>query len=258
MVSLLKNKKKRTNSSRAWLTRQLTDPYVAQAKKDGYRARSAFKLIEIDDKFQLLKPTNVVVDLGCAPGGWLQVVAQRVRKGQIIGVDLQNVVPVGDVALIKGDFTEPETVAQLLGGLGGKGVHVVLSDMAAPACGIPSVDALRITLLVRSVADFCDKVLLPGGHMVAKVLRGGTENELLSELKQKFRKVSHFKPASSRADSAEMYLVAIGRKPQESGSRWSHAGTEPQGTPHETEPQGTEPQGTPQGTEPHGTPHGTE
>jgi 23S rRNA (uridine2552-2'-O)-methyltransferase len=212
MVATLKNKKKRTNSSRSWLIRQLNDPYVAQAKKEGYRSRSAFKLIEINEKFHFLKPKQVVVDLGCAPGGWLQVLDSRVKEGRIIGVDLQDVVPIGNVTLIKGDFTNQDTVDQLISCLEGRVVDVVLSDMAAPACGISQVDALRITLLVQSVADFCDKVLRPGGCMVAKVLRGGTEGDLLKELKCKFKKVAHFKPASSRTDSAEMYVVAMCRK----------------------------------------------
>ncbi|MDR1208690.1 MAG: RlmE family RNA methyltransferase [Holosporales bacterium] len=208
----LKDKKKRSNSSRAWLTRQLNDPYVLQAKADGYRSRSAYKLREIDKKFRLLKPGQVVVDLGCAPGGWLQVVTERASDGIVIGVDLQDVAPIGNVEFIKGDFTEQSTVDILLERLNGKHVDVVLSDMAAPACGIPAVDTVRITVLVQHVADFCDQVLRSGGSMVAKVLRGGTETQILNELKRKFSKVVHFKPESSRQDSAEMFVIALGRK----------------------------------------------
>lgn len=208
----LKNGKKRTNSSRAWLTRQLNDPFVARAKADGYRSRSAFKLKEIDQKFRILNPGQVVVDLGCAPGGWLQVVARQVTNGVILGVDIQNIAPIHGTEFISGDFTEQSTVDLLLGRLNGRLVDVVLSDMAAPACGIPSVDASRITVLVRCVADFCDKVLRPGGCMVAKVLRGGTEKEVLTGLKHAFSKVVHFKPEASRSDSAEIFVVALGRK----------------------------------------------
>jgi 23S rRNA (uridine2552-2'-O)-methyltransferase len=208
----LKSKKKRSNSSRAWLTRQLNDPYVLRAQADGYRSRSAYKLKEIDKKFKLLKPGQIVIDLGCAPGGWLQVVTEQVPGGIVIGVDLQDVAPIGNAELIKGDFTEQSTVDILLERLNGKHVDVVLSDMAAAACGISAVDAVRITVLVQHVADFCDQVLRSGGSMVAKVLRGGTETQILNELKRQFSKVVHFKPESSRQDSAEMFVIALGRK----------------------------------------------
>ncbi|MDR0631092.1 MAG: RlmE family RNA methyltransferase [Holosporales bacterium] len=190
----------------------MNDPYVIKAKEDGYRSRSAYKLKEIDKKFKLLKPGQVVVDLGCAPGGWLQVVTERVIGGAVFGVDLQEVAPVGDVAFLQGDFTDQRVVDSLLEQLNGRLVDVVLSDVAAAACGIPAVDSLRITVLVQHVAEFCDQVLRPGGSLVAKVLRGGTEKEILVGLKRKFSKVVHFKPESSRSDSAEMFVIALGRK----------------------------------------------
>jgi 23S rRNA (uridine2552-2'-O)-methyltransferase len=140
------------------------------------------------------------------------VVTERAPDGIVIGVDLQDVAPIGNVEFIKGDFTEQSTVDLLLERLNGKHVDIVLSDMAAAACGIPAVDAVRITNLVQHVADFCDKVLRSGGSMVAKVLRGGTETQILNELKRKFSKVIHFKPESSRQDSAEMFVIALGRK----------------------------------------------
>ncbi|MDR3285778.1 MAG: RlmE family RNA methyltransferase [Holosporales bacterium] len=209
----LNSKKKRTPSSRKWLLRQLNDPYVLKSKKEGYRSRAAFKLIDIDNKFKILKTRQVVIDLGCAPGGWLQVVKQRVKGGIIIGVDLQEFESISGIRSIIGDFTEKETINNIIEVLQGKKADVVLSDMASSACGISSVDHTRIMFLVKCVLNFCDMVLEKDGCMVAKVLRGGTENTLLAEMKKKFKKVSHFKPPSSRSDSAEIYVVAIGYNP---------------------------------------------
>lgn len=231
-ITALNSSKKRTVSSRRWLLRQLNDPYVAQAKQFGYRSRAAFKLMDIDRKYHILHPGQTVVDLGCAPGGWLQVLQKKVLRkshtntehtpenGCIVGLDLQDVAPLEGVTLLKGDFTDPLVVDQLEALLRlahtseeqNGFVDVVVSDMAAPACGLPKVDHIRIMSLVRDVAEFSQKVLRPGGGMVAKVLRGGTEPTLLAELKQQFTKVSHFKPASSRADSAEIYVIAEGKR----------------------------------------------
>lgn len=227
-VRALASSKKRTLSSRRWLLRQLNDPYVTKAKEQGYRSRAAFKLLDIDRKYHILRPGQTVVDLGCAPGGWLQVLKEKViqgtsvnepdgKSGFIIGLDLQDVAPLDGVTLLKGDFTDPAVVDQLeallrLAGEGNSSVDVVVSDMAASACGLPKVDHIRIMSLVREVAVFSQKVLRPGGCMVSKVLRGGTEPNLLAELKRQFQRVSHFKPASSRADSAEIYVIAEGKR----------------------------------------------
>ncbi|MDR0632871.1 MAG: RlmE family RNA methyltransferase [Holosporales bacterium] len=212
-VISLASKKKRTPSSRKWLLRQLNDRYVHMSKQQGYRSRSAYKLLEIDDKFRILAPKQLVVDLGCAPGGWLQVAKQRVRNGCIIGVDLQEVAPLDEVTVVTGDFTATATVQAVVNILGGRKVNVVLSDLAAASCGMASVDHIRIMSLVRAVFDFCVHTLDNGGSMVAKVLRGGTENLLLAEIKKKFARVAHFKPQASRCDSSEMYIVAIGYRP---------------------------------------------
>jgi 23S rRNA (uridine2552-2'-O)-methyltransferase len=210
----LQPKKKRTVSSRRWLERQLNDPFVQEAKRQGYRSRAAFKLIEIDDKFRLLKPGQTVIDLGAAPGGWTQVAVERVKsttnpQSQVIGVDLSAIAPIEGATLLQSDFTEEVTQQELMEKLGGK-AHLIISDMAAPACGMTDVDHLRIMLLVEQAFIFAQQVLAPQGAFVAKVLRGGTETNLLRQLKQSFTKVAHFKPASSRQDSAEMYVVALG------------------------------------------------
>lgn len=211
---ILKDRKKRTESSRRWLVRQLNDPYVQKAKADGYRSRAAFKLMDIDQKFHLLKKGAVIVDLGAAPGGWTQVALRKIGdKGKIIAIDLQEIEPLPPAEIIQGDFMEDAVLEKLLSMLPSK-VDVILSDMAAPACGMTDVDYIRIMALVELVYDFCFTSLKPGGAMVAKVLRGGTENKLLQSMKKNFTKVVHFKPSSSRADSAEMYLVAIGFRPE--------------------------------------------
>lgn len=210
----IKNKKDRTASSRRWLERQLNDPYVNQARDLGFRSRAAFKLIEIDDKYHLLAKGKTVIDLGAAPGGWSQVAAERVKSGnpkggKVIGVDLQEMAPIPGVTLLQADFTADETQDQLIALLNGK-ADIVLSDMAAPACGMTDVDYIRIIALVESAYHFAKTVLKDGGSFVAKVLRGGTEAELLKELKKSFTKVQHFKPPASRKDSAEMYVIATG------------------------------------------------
>lgn len=213
----IKSNKKLTESSRKWLERQLNDPYVLKAKNEGFRSRAAYKLIEIDNKFKILKPGQIVVDLGACPGGWTQVAVARVKsqtnpKAKVIGIDLTAMSEIPGATLIQADFTTEEAQEQLITLLGGEQakVHVVLSDMAAPACGISSIDHTRIMLLLEEAYLFAERVLLPGGSFVAKVLRGGTETKLLQILKTSFQKVTHFKPPASRQGSAEMYVVALG------------------------------------------------
>ncbi|WP_010301615.1 RlmE family RNA methyltransferase [Candidatus Odyssella thessalonicensis] len=212
----LASNKKRTTSQRAWLERQLNDPYVQQAKSDGYRSRAAYKLIEIDQKFKILKPGQRVIDLGACPGGWTQVAVERVKsqtnpKARVIGVDLTEMAAIAGATVFQGDFTEEETQTKLIELLDGK-AQVILSDMAAPACGMTDVDHIRIMVLVEEAFNFAENILAPGGAFVAKVLRGGTEANLLKRLKLAFQKVTHFKPPASRKDSAEMYVIGIGFK----------------------------------------------
>lgn len=209
----VKSSKKRTESSRRWLERQLNDPYVHLAREKGYYSRAAFKLIEINEKYKILKPGTKVIDLGAAPGGWTQVIVDHVKpeknpNGQVIGVDLNEISSIPLATLIISDFTLESTQQQLLEMLNGK-ADVIVSDMAAPACGMTDVDHLRIMVLVEEAFLFAKEVLRPGGHFVAKVLRGGTEANLLKLLKINFEKVHHFKPKSSRQDSAEMYVVCL-------------------------------------------------
>jgi len=207
----VKTSKRRTASSNKWLQRQLNDPYVIRSKADGYRSRAAYKLIEIDDKHKLLAPGNRVVDLGCAPGGWLQVASQRVgsRDGapRVVGIDYLDVDPVPGCIILKKDFLDDDAPQVLSDALGGNLVDVVLSDMAAPATGHKKTDQLKITYLCEIAIDFARAVLKPGGHFLAKVLRGGTENELLALLKRDFAIVAHIKPPASRSDSAELYVM---------------------------------------------------
>lgn len=209
----IKSNKKRTESSRRWLERQLNDPFVHLAQEKGYYSRAAFKLIEINQKYKILRPGLKVIDLGAAPGGWTQVITQEVKpeknpNGKIIGVDLNPISSIPQATLIIGDFTLEETQHHITTLLNGK-ANVVVSDMAAPACGMTDVDHLRIMGLVEEAFHFAQQVLHPSGHFVAKVLRGGTEAHLLKALKTSFEKVHHFKPKSSRQDSAEMYVVCL-------------------------------------------------
>jgi 23S rRNA (uridine2552-2'-O)-methyltransferase len=209
----------RTASSRQWLERQLNDPYVARARREGYRSRAAFKLAEIDDKAHVLKPGRIVVDLGAAPGGWSQVAAQRVGatggRGRVVAIDLLDMAPVPGVAFLRLDFLDPEAPARLREMLGGP-ADVVLSDMAANATGHKRTDHLRTMALVEAAADFAREVLAPGGAFLAKVLQGGTESALLADLKRDFASVKHVKPAASRAGSSELYLLAAGFRGTES------------------------------------------
>ncbi len=203
---------KRKPSSTQWLARQLNDPYVMMAKKDGYRCRSAYKLIEIDDKFNILKPGSVVIDLGAAPGGWSQVTTQRIKGGTLIGIDLQEMEPIPGATLFRHDFMAEDAPALLEKELGGKKANVVLSDMAAAACGHTQTDHIRILALCECALDFAINNLEKGGSFATKMLKGGAEHELLILIKQHFKIVKHFKPNSSRKDSAEMFLVALGFK----------------------------------------------
>ena len=209
----VKTARGRTVSSQRWLQRQLNDPYVAEAKKRGYRSRAAFKLLQIDDQFGFLKPGRRIVDLGAAPGGWTQVAVERTRAerggGVVIGIDLMPVEPIAGATVLAKDFYDDDAPA-VLTELLGRPADVVLSDMAASATGDSQVDHLRIMGLAEAAHDFARQILKPGGTFVAKVLRGGTERTLLEQLKRDFVKVRHVKPEASRADSAEMYVVGTG------------------------------------------------
>ncbi|MBX3491014.1 MAG: RlmE family RNA methyltransferase [Parvibaculum sp.] len=215
----VKTARRRSNSSTRWLQRQLNDPYVHAAKREGYRSRAAFKLAEIDDKYRFLKPGGRVVDLGCAPGGWSQVAVARVnaqgtagnRQGRVIGLDYLEMDPVPGATILQLDFLDEGADTRVKELLAGE-ADVVLSDMAAPTTGHKQTDHMRIMSLCEIAAQFAVEVLAPGGTFLAKVLRGGTENELLVLLKRHFQTVRHVKPKASRADSAEMYVLAQGFK----------------------------------------------
>jgi 23S rRNA (uridine2552-2'-O)-methyltransferase len=209
----VKTARGRTVSSLRWLQRQLNDPYVAEAKKRGFRSRAAFKLLQLDDQFHFLKPGGRVIDLGAAPGGWTQVSVERVKaergEGAVIGIDITPVEPIAGATVLTKDFYDEDAPKMLTALLGGP-ADVVLSDMAASATGDPQVDHMRIMGLAEAAHDFARQILKPGGTFVAKVLRGGTERTLLDRLKQDFIRVRHVKPEASRADSAEMYVVGTG------------------------------------------------
>jgi len=202
----------RTQASRRWLERQLNDPYVARARREGLRSRAAFKLMGIDDRAKLLKPGAKVVDLGAAPGGWSQVAAKRVRAGnggRVVAIDLLAMDPLPGVDFLQLDFLDPDAPERLKALLGGP-ADVVLTDMAANATGHRATDHLKIMGLAEAAAEFAREVLKPGGAFLAKVLQGGTEVELLASLKRDFASVKHVKPAASRSDSAELYVLATG------------------------------------------------
>ena len=209
-MARLKGERRRTPSSRAWLQRQLRDPYVARAKREGFRSRAAYKLAEIDDKFHLLKSGLRVVDLGAAPGGWSEIAARRVgASGRVVALDILDMKPLAGVAFLKLDFLEetaPDVLKKALGGA----ADLVMSDMAANATGHRQTDHLRIMALAAAAAHFAREVLGRGGSFLCKVLQGGTEAALLSELKREFASVKHIKPPASRSDSAELYLLARG------------------------------------------------
>jgi 23S rRNA (uridine2552-2'-O)-methyltransferase len=219
---------KRKHSSKLWLERQLNDPYVTQAKREGYRSRAAYKLIEIDDKHRLLKPGMTVVDLGAAPGGWSQVAAKRIgaadgqgndkgrNKGRVIAIDLLEMPEIPGVTFAQLDFhadDAPQKLKQMMGGL----ADIVLSDMAANTTGHRKTDQLRIVGLVEIAAAFAAEVLNPGGAFLAKVFQSGADAELLAQLKRDFAVVKHVKPAASRQDSSERYVLATGFRGAEKG-----------------------------------------
>jgi 23S rRNA (uridine2552-2'-O)-methyltransferase len=202
--------KRKSVSSRRWLERQLNDPYVAKARREGYRSRAAFKLAEIDDRHHLLKPGMRVVDLGAAPGGWSQVAKKRVgASGQVVAIDVLDIDAIAGVDFVRLDFLDPDAPDRLKAMLGGA-ADAVLSDMAANATGHRQTDHLKVMALVEAAAEFSREVLKPGGSFLAKVIQGGTEGALLAALKRDFAAVRHVKPAASRADSAELYVLATG------------------------------------------------
>ena len=206
----LKTAKGRTSSQQAWLERQINDPFSAEARALGYRSRAAFKLSEIDDRFKLIRKGSLIVDLGCAPGGWIQIAQQR-GAGKIVGIDLLPVDPLPPAELVQMDFTDPAAPALLIDLLGGK-PDIVLSDMAPNTVGHRETDHLRIVGLIEMGADFAVSVLKPGGAFVAKAFQGGETAEIIARLKQHFTKVQNVKPKASRADSSEVFLVATGFK----------------------------------------------
>jgi 23S rRNA (uridine2552-2'-O)-methyltransferase len=207
---------KRKLSSKLWLERQLNDPYVAKAKREGYRSRAAFKLIEIDDKYRFLKSGMTVVDLGAAPGGWSQIAAKRVgapEKGKVIAIDLLEMGEIPGVTFAQMDFLDADAPEKLLVMMGGR-ADVVMSDMAANTTGHRKTDQLRIIGLVEAAAQFTGEVLNPGGTFLAKVFQSGADAGLLAQLKRDFTSVRHVKPASSRQDSSERYVLATGFRGQ--------------------------------------------
>ncbi|HEU5068069.1 MAG TPA: RlmE family RNA methyltransferase [Sphingomicrobium sp.] len=201
----------RSASSTRWLERQLNDPYVRRAKAENYRSRAAYKLLELDERFGLLKGVHAVVDLGIAPGGWAQVVRRRLPRAKVVGIDLLPTEPIEGVAILQMDFMNDAAPEQLKNALGGA-ADLVLSDMAANTVGHQQTDHLRTMGLVETAFEFAKEVLKPGGSFVAKVLAGGADNSLVADLKRHFETVKHAKPPASRKDSSEWYVVAQGFK----------------------------------------------
>jgi len=206
----LKTAKGRRPSSQAWLERQINDPFSAEARAQGYRSRAAFKLSEIDDRFKLIRKGTKVIDLGCAPGGWVQIALQR-GAGRVIGIDLLPVDPLPPAEMVQMDFTDPAAGPLLMEMLGGQ-PDLVLSDMAPNTVGHRETDHLRIVGLIELAAAFAVSVLKPGGAFVAKAFQGGETAQIIRDLKKHFAKVQHVKPKASRADSSEVFLVATGFK----------------------------------------------
>ena len=207
----LRTAKGRKISSTRWLERQLNDPYVQRARAENYRSRAAYKLLELDERFGLLKGISAVVDLGIAPGGWSQVVRRRAPKASVVGIDLLPTDPIDGVAILQMDFMDEEAPQRLKDALGGP-ADLVLSDMAANTVGHQQTDHLRTMALVEAGLAFAAEVLRPGGAFVAKVLAGGADNQLVAEMKRHFTTVKHAKPPASRKDSSEWYVVAQGFK----------------------------------------------
>lgn len=201
----------RTSQSIRWLERQLNDPYVKKAKAEGYRSRAAYKLIELDEKFDMLKGAKRVVDLGIAPGGWAQVIRRKLPKAAVVGIDLLPVDPIEGVTIFQMDFTDDAAPGKLVEALGGA-PDLVLSDMAANTVGHAQTDALRTMGLVETALDFAIQNLAPGGAFVSKVFAGGADSVLVAEMKRNFTSVKHAKPPSSRKGSVEWFVVAQGFK----------------------------------------------
>lgn len=216
----VKSIKKRTVSSTRWLKRQLNDPFVKQARDSGYRARSVFKIIEIDDKIKVMKPGATVVDLGSAPGSWTQIAVERVKsldgsgakQGKVIATDILEMAPLPGSEFIQMDFTDNDAPDRIIAMLDGKKADVVLSDMAANTTGQKAIDHIRTVYLVELAWDFARQVLAPGGAFIAKVFQGGAEKTLLDQLKKNFTSVKHIKPKASRKESPELYVVCSGFK----------------------------------------------
>jgi 23S rRNA (uridine2552-2'-O)-methyltransferase len=211
VTTRVKTAKGRKVGSTKWLQRQLNDPYVKKAKAEGYRSRAAYKLLELDEKFHFLRGSRAVVDLGIAPGGWSQVVRTKCPQAAVVGIDFLEVTPIDGVTILHMDFTDEGADVALKEALGGE-ADLVLSDMAANTVGHPQTDHLRTMGLVELGLEFAKDVLKPGGAYVAKVLAGGTDHQLLAELKKHFATVKHAKPPASRKDSSEWYVVAQGFK----------------------------------------------
>ena len=205
----------RTQSSRAWLQRQLNDPYVAAARSKGYRSRAAFKLVELDEKFHFLKKGAKILDLGSAPGGWSQVAASR--GATVVAADVLVMEEIPNVTFFQADLTDPDVPAMLKQALDGP-ADIVLTDMAAPTTGHRATDHIRTIALVEIALEVAEDTLRPGGTFVGKVFQGGSSNELLARLKKSFREVKHVKPPASRAESVELYVVALGFKAKSSGA----------------------------------------
>ncbi len=219
LKTYVKTAKKRSSASTQWLQRQLNDPYVAMAKQEGYRARSAFKLIELDDKFRFLAAGKRVVDLGAAPGGWTQIAVKRVKSTPenplVVGLDLLEMAPIAGAKTTQLDFLDDRAPDVLKEMLGGHKADVVLSDMAPNTTGMKDIDHLRIMGLLETAYAFACEILNPDGVFVAKIFQGGTEQNLLNEMKRKFKVIKHAKPPASRKESSEFYVVATGFKGEE-------------------------------------------
>tara|TARA_R110002050_G_scaffold847_7_gene6042 strand:- start:15612 stop:16310 length:699 start_codon:yes stop_codon:yes gene_type:complete len=214
----LKKSRGRSISSQRWLQRQLNDPYTQEAQRMGYRSRAAFKLLQINEKYNIIKPNMRVVDLGAAPGGWCQILTQHIDTtkpgNEVLALDILEMEPMPGVTVMQMDFEDHDAPDQLKSKMSGP-ADLVLSDMAPPTTGHKNTDHLRIMSLVEMAYDFSEQIMAPGGTFVAKVFQGGTEQEILKRLKQNFDKVHHFKPPSSRKDSSEMFVVALGFKKKE-------------------------------------------
>ena len=209
----VKTAKKRSTASTRWLQRQLNDPYVAEAKRQGYRSRAAFKLAEIDDRYKILRPGLKVADLGAAPGGWSQIAAERVKSlggtGRVVAVDVTEIEALPGVVNFTLDVTEEGARERIIAALGGK-ADIVLSDMASPATGHRATDHIRVVALVETALDIAEELLAPGGTFLAKVFQGGAGQDLVARMKLSFVKVHHVKPKASRAESPEVYVLATG------------------------------------------------